>query len=148
MVTLLDDASRTAKRFPDLVLAGHVHNYQRFTRTVSGRSTPYIVAGGGGYWHLHAMARAPGGGPLTVPWPIPGGDATLEAYAADRHGYLRLTVTAHEISGAYTTVPRPQESWSNGPVQVVDTFTVDLTARPKAAASRRGASRRRSRRSG
>jgi len=47
-------------------------------------------------------------------------------YVDDRHGYLRLTATARELHGDYVTVPRPQESWSHGPVTVADTFTVTL----------------------
>ena len=30
--------------------------------------------------------------------------------------------------GTYTTVPRPQESWSEGPVTQIDTFTIALGA--------------------
>ena len=29
--------------------------------------------------------------------------------------------------GVYTTVPRPQESWSSGPVEAIDSFTIELT---------------------
>jgi hypothetical protein len=51
----------------------------------------------------------------------------LESYNfAHRHGFLRLTVTRSEISGVYTTVPRPQESWSEGPVTAIDNFTIPL----------------------
>ena len=35
----------------------------------------------------------------------------------------------HEIRGVYTTVPRPQESWSEGPVQQIDRFTIDIGSR-------------------
>ena len=36
MRDMLDSAFGKAKRVPDLVLAGHVHNYQRFTRPLTG----------------------------------------------------------------------------------------------------------------
>ena len=127
MAGLLDDAFAQARRLPDLVLAGHVHNYQRFTRTTQGREIPYLVVGASGYWHLHAMAKD-GGRDLAVPWDVPGTDLQLESYAADRHGFLRLTVSRRAIEGRYTTVPRPQESWSHGPVAVVDAFRVDTRA--------------------
>ena len=52
----------------------------------------------------------------------------LEAYVDDRHGFLRLTVTPDRLTGEYVTVPRPQESWHSGPVDVADSFTVDLKA--------------------
>jgi hypothetical protein len=52
---------------------------------------------------------------------------TLESYNQEhRHGFLRLAVTKTEITGTYTTVPRPQESWSEGPVTQIDTFTISL----------------------
>jgi hypothetical protein len=126
MGTLLDSAFAHADRTPDLVLSGHVHNYQRFTRSVDGRELPYLVVGASGYWHLHNTAKAADGGILQTPWEIPDSDTTLEAYADDRHGFLRLTVTKDAIAGEYTTVPRPHESWSQGPVNVADRFVLDL----------------------
>ena len=122
----LDAAISASGRNPDLVLTAHVHNYQRFTRTTSGRQLPYIVAGAGGYWHLHYMAKDDNGQPLTLPWQTPDPDVQLVAAADDRHGFLRLTVTKATLKGEYTTVPRPQESWRDGPVTVVDTFEIDL----------------------
>ena len=67
MGALLDTASARAGRAPDVVLAGHVHNYQRFHRTIDGRTVPYVIAGAGGYWHLHAMAKdADGNGARSI----------------------------------------------------------------------------------
>jgi calcineurin-like phosphoesterase family protein len=126
MGELLDGAMESAKRVPDLVLTGHVHNYQRFTRKTQGHHLPYVVAGAGGYWHLHYMAKGDDGGPLPTPWKVPDQDVTLENYADDRHGYLRLSVSASTIKGEYITVPRPQESWQHGPLTTLDTFAVDL----------------------
>lgn len=122
---LLDTAFTTSGRTPHAVLAGHVHNYQRFTRTLAGRDVPYIVAGAGGYWHLHSMAHDTTGSALPKPWPVPGQDGvTLNNYCDDRHGYLRLTASATHLTGEYVTVPRTQESWTRGPVTVLDTFTI------------------------
>jgi acid phosphatase type 7 len=114
IAAVLDTAAATAGRKPDLVLTGHVHNYQRFTRQDGGT---YVVAGAGGYWHLHAMAQGTVVGNVY-------GDATLQAYTADRHGFLRLKILPGEIQGSYHSVPRSQESWSDpaGFVEV-DTFT-------------------------
>lgn len=128
MGKLLDAAFAEAKRVPDLILSGHVHNYQRFTRTTNGRQIPYLVVGAGGYWHLHAMADAADGSELKAPWDVPDTDLVLDAYSDDRHGFLRLAVDAKHIAGDYTTVPRPQESWSEGPVTVEDRFTIDLAS--------------------
>jgi acid phosphatase type 7 len=128
MGTLLDGSVERTGRTPDAVFTGHVHNYQRFTRNWNGRQVPYIVAGAGGYWHLHYMARADDGGSLQVPWQVPGEDTTLENYVDDRHGFLRLSVTPTTLSGEYVTVPRPQESWRSGPAGVADTFSLDLAS--------------------
>lgn len=127
MRALLEQTFQAAGRVPDLVLSGHVHNYQRFSVPREGGSLTYLVAGAGGYPNLHSMAHVDGAPPPT-PWLDPGTGATLEAYNKEhRHGFLRLTVTRTQINGAYTTVPRPQESWSEGPVTEIDTFTIDLT---------------------
>src|SRR5262245_59798623 len=114
MRSLLQDSFAKAARIPDLVLSGHVHNYQRFTVPTSGRELSYVVAGAGGYPNLHRMAEVDGH-PLPTPWTDPNTGATLAAYnRKHRHGFLRLTVTADRIAGVYRTVPRPQESWSHG----------------------------------
>ena len=123
---VLDAAFESSGRTPDLVLTGHVHNYQRFTRTANGRQVPYVVAGAGGYWHLHYMAKDASGQDLPTPWQTPDPEVTLESYSDDRHGFLRLTATAETVTGEYLTVPRPQESWRSGPFEVHDTFTLDL----------------------
>jgi 3',5'-cyclic AMP phosphodiesterase CpdA len=131
MGALIDAAVAASGRVPDAVLTAHVHNYQRFTRTMQGRQVPYIVAGAGGYWHLHPMAPATAGGAAPEPgWrvPLPNDAVTLEHSVADRHGFLRLTVSPTAVEGRYITVPRPHESWTRGPVTVADAFRVDLDA--------------------
>jgi len=126
MRQLLADAFTASGRTPDLVLTGHVHNYQRFTVPTNGKTLTYIVAGAGGYPNLHTMADV-NDAPPAIPWTDPGTGATLASYSQEmRHGFLRLTVTKAEIAGVYTTVPRPQESWSAGPVQQIDTFSIAL----------------------
>jgi acid phosphatase type 7 len=126
MGEVLDAAIEASGRTPDLVLTAHVHNYQRFTRRLGDREVPYIVAGAGGYWHLHYMAKDDQGQPLKLPWQTPEADVRLDAYCEDRHGYLRVTVTDTSLKGEYITVPRPQESWRRGPVATADSFELDL----------------------
>jgi hypothetical protein len=121
---ILDQAIQKTNRIPDAVFAGHVHNYQRYTRTFQDRDIPYIVAGAGGYWNLHYMLK-PQGAPIQTPYPMPDMGVTLESYCDDRHGYMRVEVSAQTLKGEYFSVPRPQESW-NGPAQLVDSFTLDL----------------------
>jgi hypothetical protein len=128
MRTLLKKAFADSRRTPDLVLSGHVHNYQRFTAPENDKQLTYIVAGAGGYPNLHYMAQVDGA-PPPIPWTDDNTGATLESYNQEhRHGFLRLTITKTDISGVYTTVPRPQESWSEGPVNQVDAFTINLSA--------------------
>jgi len=123
----LDRAFSDSGRWADLVLAGHVHNYQRFTRTRAGkpRQIPYVVAGAGGYHNLHGVAKV-NGVKLTPPisLPLSGDTVTLETFVDDRHGFLRLEVTRDAIAGVYYTVPRPQESWSQPPTRF-DSFRLE-----------------------
>jgi hypothetical protein len=106
MGALLDEAFQHADRTPEMVLSGHVHNYQRFTRTIAGKKVPYIVAGAGGYHNLHRMAKAPGGGELGVPFAA-AEDCQLEAFCDTQWGFLRLSIASPEqISGEYIAVAR------------------------------------------
>ena len=128
MGQILDEAIQQTRRVPDLVLAGHVHNYQRFTRdyNLNGREyqIPYLVVGAGGYFHLHHEQLLDG---KMVPFGHSFAEerVRLERYCDDRHGFLRLEVTPSEIKGTYLTVPRPQEKW-RVPAQPFDTFTYPL----------------------
>jgi hypothetical protein len=109
MGEVIDTAAKTAGRWPDLILAGHVHDYQRYTRTVAdlgsrsmqARHIPYIVCGTGGYHNLHALA--PGIGPL--PWQATS-DAVLEAAFDTVWGFMTITIEGGAVSATYTTVDR------------------------------------------
>jgi hypothetical protein len=126
MRTLLEQAFAASGRTANLVLSGHVHNYQRWSVPQGAGSLTYVVAGAGGYPNLHTMGHVDGG-PPPIPWTDAATGATLESYNQEhRHGFLRLTVTATAIAGVYTTVPRPQESWSSGPVTAIDEFSIPL----------------------
>lgn len=116
MGTVIDTAAAAAGRWPDLVLSGHVHDYQRFTRTVDGREIVYVVAGAGGYHNLHSFASGAEKG-LQVT------NDTVFEFGEDKDwGYLRLTFPPagefgkgkQGIAGSYVTVGRG----------TVDTFTV------------------------
>jgi len=127
MFNLIEQVRAQSGRTPDLVLAGHVHNYQRFTRTLAQDAgdwkLPYLVAGSGGYWHLHTMATDAKAAPL--PWTLPGhDDIELDAWVDDRHGFLRITATPTQLTVTFLTVPRPQEPWSDPPASA-DSFTLD-----------------------
>jgi Calcineurin-like phosphoesterase len=116
----LDAAFAAAGRVPDAVLSAHVHNYQRFDRSLAGRTVPYVVLGAGGYWRLDPIAAdAP-----APPWEVPELGVTLRRWCDDRHGFLRVTATRDGLTLEYVTVPRPHESWRDGPVAVIDAFEV------------------------
>jgi hypothetical protein len=81
----IDGASRAAGFWPDAVLSGHAHLYQRFTRRVDGREIPYVVAGSGGFAATRPLAGLPHT-PLTV------GEYTLDETPIVEFGYLTVTV--------------------------------------------------------
>ncbi len=118
MGAMLDEAFQHSGRVPDMVLSGHVHNYQRFTRTIGDKQVPYVVTGAGGYHNLHKLAHAPGGGAPQPPFPV-AENCELEAFCDDRWGFLRLTLTPGQIAGEYIAVAK------DGTVTPkIDTFTV------------------------
>ncbi|MDQ3818246.1 MAG: metallophosphoesterase [Acidobacteriota bacterium] len=131
MKAVLEKAEREANRRPEMVIAGHVHNYQRFTKTLeNGDQVPFLVTGAGGYHNLHGMMKVKGD---NLSPPVLFKDAErdpvmLERYSSDHHGFLRLKVTDKFITGRYFVVPRPQEPFSKGN-QLFDHFDFDWRKR-------------------
>lgn len=131
ILKLLDDAAKAAGRAPDMVLAGHVHNYQRLSRAEpDGKITPYIVTGAGGYHNLHHVIKVNHQAMVTpVVLDRTGGrPVTLHKYMDDHHGFLIMTVTPDLVIGDYYQVPRPQEPYSKGN-QLVDHWEYDWKAK-------------------
>ena len=61
MKDLLEEASDAAGREPEMVLAGHVHNYQRITHTQKdGTQTSHLATGAGGYPNLRSVIKVAG----------------------------------------------------------------------------------------
>lgn len=114
MGQVLDTAFESANRWPTLVLSGHVHDYQRFTRVVpNGQVMTYIVIGNSGYRNLHTFA--PGATPGT---PVANG-VTFQ-YGDDSHwGFLRLTIVGPDIRGEYIQVAKDGTVTPNA-----DTFSI------------------------
>ena len=81
----IDNAARAAGFWPDAVLSGHAHLYQRYTRNVDGRQIPYLVAGSGGF-----AATSPVGGLPKAPITL--GEYTLVKQPIIDFGYLTITV--------------------------------------------------------
>lgn len=90
----LDTAFQKSGRYPDMVMSGHVHDFQVFTRSLDGHQIKYIVVGNSGYHNLHALA-----GDATPGMDL--GDGVVFNYGDDSHwGFLRLTVSG-TIGGDY-----------------------------------------------
>jgi hypothetical protein len=94
----IDKACKAAGLWPDVVLSGHAHLYQRFTRALpNGQQTPYIVAGCGGFAVTKPQQNVP-------PAPVTIGDHTLEVDPILDFGYLTVTTDAKTITVTYRTV--------------------------------------------
>jgi hypothetical protein len=98
MADVLQQAINDSRRVPNLVLTAHVHNYQRIERVlIKGKPTPFLVAGAGGYYHLHGMNADVGA-------TDPDTHARLVAGEHKRHGYVTLTVDGDKIAGTMTSI--------------------------------------------
>jgi len=122
MLRVIDAAIAATGRVPDLVAAGHVHDYQHWERDINGITVPFLVAGAGGFWHLYEVMDPDRHKP-TMPHQVPEVDARLVSYVDDRHGYLRITATSGGLEVEYVTVPRAQEPWHD-PGVVYESFTI------------------------
>jgi 3',5'-cyclic AMP phosphodiesterase CpdA len=92
----IDNACAAADLWPDLVLSGHAHLYQRFTRRVGpgGQEAPYVVAGSGGFAATPPQVKL-GPAPITV------GDHTLEIDPIVKFGYLTVTTDARTLTVSF-----------------------------------------------
>ncbi len=91
--------------WPHAVLAGHAHNYQRFTRLrADGTQIPYVISGNGG--HNVQKIGPKGGPPLRTPQiirPKAASDdqVTFENYDDTDYGYLRIIVDPGQLRIEY-----------------------------------------------
>ncbi len=109
----LDAAFSASGRTPDLVLSGHVHDYQRFVRTTNGKQLPYIVIGNSGYHNLHRLAQDAAAGQQVD------NEVTFE-FGDDKHwGFLELTADGKTIQGSYTAIDKAGQATPGA-----DTFTI------------------------
>jgi acid phosphatase type 7 len=126
---VLTKSFKAANRYANLVLSGHVHNYQRFTNIVQGPKgmlqIPCVVAGAGGYTKLGKLHQLNGSYPK-APLKI-GNDLTLEQYDQDNFGFLRLEVNTTQIIGTYQSAPY-SAPFSGGPIAftAIDSFVINL----------------------
>lgn len=109
----IDSCCKNAGLWPDLLLSGHAHLYQRFTRTVNGRQAPYIVCGSGGFAATAPMTGTPPAGTVV-------GDHKLEIAPIIQFGYLTITTNGKTLTASFNSAPR------NAPAKQLDSVTVDL----------------------
>ena len=106
------DACTKAGVFPDVFLAAHAHNYQRYTRRIGGKQAVYIVVGTGGM-PVQPVATATG-------QPIDKDTGVTYDASLSSLGYLFVTASATKIK---------TEFWPLGSQHTTpfDPVTVDLT---------------------
>jgi hypothetical protein len=112
----IDTAAREAGFWPDAVLSGHAHLYQRYTRKVDGREIPYVVSGSGGFAKTPPKGGIPKG-------KITKGEYTLEVDPIIDFGYLTVTVDLSGASGRVRIAFHDRSS-----VHVHDSVRVDLAS--------------------
>jgi hypothetical protein len=129
--TDLDAVCQEAGLWPDAVLSGHAHLYQRFTRIAgpNKKETPYITAGSGGFAATPPQTTV-GKAPITV------GNDTLVVDPIVKFGYLTVTCDAKTLCFSFKS-PAP-----NGGLATLDSVCVNLAAGkilPSGAAQKSGA---------
>ena len=115
----LDHACQQADLWPDAVLSGHAHLYQRYTRTRQGQEIPYIVAGSGGHNAKPPKQAVVGSTPITQ------NEYTLVKEPVYEYGYLTITIdmsTANKET-MHIAFDAPQAPASG------DDFTLNLRTR-------------------
>ena len=127
MQAQIDAVCNKAGVWPHADLAGHAHNYQRFTRTRNdGTQIPYVVCGNGGH---NVIRLTRGGPPIRTPKHIQeaaaGSDlVVLENYDDQNYGYLRIVATNSQLRIEYH--PAADGGRTKTPD---DAVTVDLSTR-------------------
>ncbi len=105
----LDAAFKEANRYPSIVFSGHVHNYQRFTRTMNNKDVPYIIAGNGGYANtaqaIHQLQTDPNTSNGSIPFNFQTTrpDLVLVKYNTTEPGFLKITIDKQYLVGEYFT---------------------------------------------
>ena len=154
MLAQIDSCCQQAGIWPDIVLSGHAHLYERYTRTMQadGRQIPYVVAGNGGYYNLSKMKlNAAGQKPKAGQHSEPDGQGNtinLDAYNETDYGFVRLTVSAGTILLESLAISGTPTTTTPGtpvtPPSVIDSFTLNLanhTMNAAAAAAKGGPKR-------
>jgi hypothetical protein len=134
MLKTMDTCCTQAGVWPDMVLSGHSHVYERYTRIMKsdGRQIPYVVSGNGGYYDLSGLkTNQQGKKPVAGQQQESdgaGNTITLDSYSDTQFGFLRITFTASSIvveSIAVNTATRP-DTTVPPTTSGIDSFTLSL----------------------
>jgi hypothetical protein len=127
----LQGAAKASARWPDVVMSGHVHDYQRFTQTTdSKKQIPHLVIGNGGYADtvaaMHKLQRDPaqGNAPITATFPTDMKGVVLEAYNEVAGGFARISVDSKTLRFEFFACPLVGDM----PTTAFDSFTLDWGA--------------------
>lgn len=123
----IDSVCKTAGILPDLVLSGHAHLYERYTRYVGTSQIPFVVAGMGGYFNLSGFRPSTNGAkpkPPVITKDAAGNKLVLNNYNDNSFGFLRLNVSAGTLKCTFVTVNRNLKTQPT--VGTGDSFTLDL----------------------
>jgi hypothetical protein len=132
MLAEIDSCCQQAGIWPDLVISGHAHLYERYTRTMAadGREIPYVVSGNGGYYNLAKMKlNVAGIKPQPGQHSEPDGQGNtvnLDQYNDTDYGFLRITVSATEI--VVVSLGVNLNAAAGTAPTIVDSFIVNLAA--------------------
>jgi hypothetical protein len=127
MLKDIDTACANAGVWPHAILSGHAHNYQRFTRSLDNRETPFVVAGNGGHAlqpltrHGLPALRTPA---IQEPLSNKNDQIVFENYDDTEYGYLRIIADAQQLRIEYH--PASDGDAAKTPD---DSVTVDLASR-------------------
>lgn len=114
MADVIEAAIRDTGRVPNLVLSGHVHNYQRIQKQIvpDGNPTTFIVQGNGGYHNLHTVAAKDGD--------TDGKTGAQLIYGREVYGFSTMAITKEKITFQATEVDK------HGQVSAGDSFDIDV----------------------
>jgi hypothetical protein len=127
----MDAVCQATGVWPHAVLAGHAHNYQRFTRhRADGTDIPYLICGNGG--HNVQKLHTDNGVALRTPQVFQAKTATddavtFENYDDTDYGYLRVISTAQQLRIEYHPASDSVEAKTAD-----DSVTIDLKTRRQA----------------
>jgi hypothetical protein len=115
MADAIENAIRDTGRVPNLVLAGHVHDYQRIEKEIAPDGpTPFLVVGNGGYHNLHQIHSADGS--------VAADTGAKLVYGKVTWGYLTLAIDKKTIAGQTTEIDK------TGKVTKGDSFSYSAKA--------------------